>query len=157
MTSHVHRLDHVSLRTIDITRSLEFYVGVLGMTIRAQGVIDDGGSEALTAQHSIPFADLDLGDGQTVELLQLKTTESNEPADRPWPGRAHLSLVTLDVHAAHHAITRAGAPASGQPTVITEPGFWNQCIVFYTRDPDGHTIELIERPADTKPAADQFR
>lgn len=61
-------------------------------------------------------------------------------------GRTHLSLLTLDAHAAHRAITQTGAPASGPPTVMTEAGFWNGCVVFYARDPDGHTIEFIKRP-----------
>jgi catechol 2,3-dioxygenase-like lactoylglutathione lyase family enzyme len=147
MTKLVRRLDHVSLRTADIARSIDFYVGVLGLPIRASGVIRDGGSETLTAQHSIPFADLDLGDGQTVELLQLETSESNEPIDRPFPGRAHVSFVTPDVHAAYRAVADAGAPTSAPPTVLTEPGFWYGCTAFYARDPDGHTIEFIERPA----------
>lgn len=147
MTRHAHRLDHVSLRTSDLARSLAFYTDLLGIPVRARGVLDGGGSEELTDQTKIPFADLDLGDGQTLELLQLATDEDAEPSDRPWPGRMHVSFVTDDVSAAHAALIAAGATVSGQPETMTEPGFWNGAVVFYTRDPDGHTVEFIERNA----------
>jgi catechol 2,3-dioxygenase-like lactoylglutathione lyase family enzyme len=150
MTRHVRRLDHVSLRVGDLATSLGFYRDLLGIPVRAHGVLDGGGSEQLTAQTAIPFADLDLGSHQTLELLQLATEEDLEPADRAWPGRAHVSFVTDDVHAAHAALTGAAAPTSGAPTTMLEPGFWHGASVFYARDPDGHTIELVERPHDDR-------
>jgi catechol 2,3-dioxygenase-like lactoylglutathione lyase family enzyme len=144
VTRHARRLDHASLRTADLARSLAFYRDLLGLPVRAQGVLDEGGSELLTDQKGIPFADLDLGAHQTLELLQLATDETAEPTGRPWPGRMHVSFVTDDIEAAHAALSAAGTPTSGPPTTMTEAGFWHGAAVFYARDPDGHTIELIE-------------
>lgn len=148
MTPHARGLDHVSLRVADLGRSLQFYRDLLGIPVRDQGLLDHGGSEALTSQSGIPYADLDLGRRQTLELLQLATQETPEPAERPWPGRVHVSFTTDDAHAAHAALS-ATAPVSGPPTTMTEQGFWHGAVVFYFRDPDGHTVELIERPDAT--------
>lgn len=146
MTPHVRGLDHVSLRTTDLERSLVFYRDLLGIPVRDRGVLEHGGSDVLTDQTGVPYADLELGGHQTLELLQLTTDENPEPAARPWPGRTHVSFTTGDAHAAHAALMAADVPLSGAPTTMTEDGFWRGAVVFYARDPDGHTIELIGRP-----------
>ena len=35
---------------------------------------------------------------------------------------------------------------------MTEAGSWNGCIISYAHDPDGHTIEFIQRPTTAEPA-----
>ena len=41
----------------------------------------------------------------------------------------------------------AGVMAPGRPTTITASGPWNGVRCVYVEDPDGRTVELVQRPA----------
>jgi glyoxylase I family protein len=146
----VRGLDHVSVSCADLERSLAFFHGALGIPIRDRGRIQDGSlADILGAPHAVAdYADLDLGDGRTLELLAFL-----EPAGEPLdpcvhrPGAGHLSLRVDDIDTLHAAIQRAGFtvhPAA--PATITEPGFWQHARVVYVTAPDGVTVELIQWP-----------
>lgn len=146
----VRGLDHVSVSCGDLERSLAFYHGVLGIPIRDRGRIQDGVLAAVLGEpHAVAdYADLELGDGRTLELLAYAA-----PAGAPLhprvhrPGAGHLALRVEDLDALCTAVRAAGFrvdPAA--PATIAEPGFWQHARIVYATDPDGVSVELIEWP-----------
>ena len=143
-------LDHVSVTCADLDRSLAFYHGLLGIPVRDTGRIEGGSTAEILGvdRVSARYADLDLGEGRTLELLAYE-----EPAGEPLanevhrPGAGHLSLRVEAIDALCARLQEAGhATASPTPVTITEDGFWHGARVLYTGDPDGAVVELIEWP-----------
>jgi catechol 2,3-dioxygenase-like lactoylglutathione lyase family enzyme len=67
---------------------------------------------------------------------------------RPFdPGTNHLALRVDDVDAVYARLLAAGVTAPGSPTTITAAGPWNGARCVYVEDPDGRTVELVQRPA----------
>jgi glyoxylase I family protein len=144
-------VDHVSVSCGDLDRSLAFYAGTLGLAVRERGELAGGSAEAITGLAGLRarFADLELGGGRTLELLEFVSPSG--PALAPElerPGATHLALHVDDAAAAFRAIGEAGYALVSQAVAeIEDEGFWKGSRAFYCLDPDGVTIELIERPA----------
>jgi catechol 2,3-dioxygenase-like lactoylglutathione lyase family enzyme len=135
-------LDHVSIASGDLDRSLQFYTGLLGLRLMNRGEVDPQTVAEITGRTDmrVLFADVDLGRGQVLELLQ------EVGGERPAPGDGHVSLAVDDIQSMYDLLTEAGVEAQGGITEITEPGHWFGTKAVYLADPDGVTIELIERP-----------
>jgi catechol 2,3-dioxygenase-like lactoylglutathione lyase family enzyme len=144
----VYGLDHVSVSCSDIDRSLEFYSELLGIPVMQRGEADGEEVSAITGvEANVRFADLDLGDGRVLELLQFVTDEARPSQARFFdPGSGHLSLRVPSAEAAHAALVTAGVSVRSEPIELDEPGYWHGAKVFYSTDPDGATVEIIERP-----------
>jgi catechol 2,3-dioxygenase-like lactoylglutathione lyase family enzyme len=143
-------LDHVSVSCADLERSLAFYHGVLGIPVRDRGRIVGGALDEVlgTVRAAAEYADLELGEGRTLELLAYA-----EPAGAPLapavrrPGAGHLSLRVDDVDALCAAIQAAGfRTMSPGPVTLGDPGFWQGARLVYAIDPDGVAVELIQWP-----------
>jgi diaminopimelate decarboxylase len=143
-------IDHVSVTCASIDRSLSFYRDALGLALLDRGVETD---ERIGAVVGLPgarlrFADLALGDGGLVELLEYQSPVGR--ALRPQPndaGAGHVALVVDDVDAALVRLRDHGFP-SRSPSVELDDhdGAWNGARIAYVDDPDGFVVELIERP-----------
>jgi catechol 2,3-dioxygenase-like lactoylglutathione lyase family enzyme len=93
------------------------------------------------------WADLDLGDGRLLELLEYVAPPAGDgAAGFHHAGQGHFSLRVADARAAHEKLTGAGVEVRSEPVEIVEEGRWQGCRCFYASDPDGMTVELIERP-----------
>ena len=62
-------------------------------------------------------------------------------------GASHLALRVDDVDALYAKLVAAGVTVPGRPTTITAPGAWHGARCVYVEDPDGRTVELVQRPA----------
>jgi catechol 2,3-dioxygenase-like lactoylglutathione lyase family enzyme len=135
-------LDHVSIACGDLDRSLQFYTGLLGLPLMNRGEVDPETVAEITGSTDVKvlFADIDLGRGQVLELLQ------EVGGEQPAPGDGHFSLAVDDIEVMYERLTEAGVAAQGGITHINEPGHWFGTKAVYLTDPDGVTIELIERP-----------
>ena len=82
-----------------------------------------------------------------LELLQF-LRPAGPPAENEFhqPGSGHLSLRVASAADTHAALVAAGVAVRSEPIELTEPGYWNGARCFYTVDPDGATVEIIERP-----------
>ena len=146
-------LDHVSLTCADLDRSLAFYSRLLGIPLRDRGEARGGEVSEITglADAHIRWADLDLGGGQVLELIQYLRPAAGGLAKRfSDPGAGHISLEVASAVEAHRALCDAGIEVRSGPVELAEPGPWLGSRCFYALDPDGATVELIERPVGPK-------
>ena len=143
-------LDHASVQCADLDRSLGFYHGLLGIPVRERGDLDGGSAAAIAGVPGLRtrFADLVLGDGRVLELIETPVGgPGTAPAQHIRNVCGHLALRVDDADAAFARMRAAGCPTgSDGPVTIDEPGAWHGARAFYVQDPDGVTVELIERP-----------
>jgi len=135
-------LDHVSVACAELDRSIRFYRDLLGIPLRDRGEARGGEVAEIigTPNAHIRWADLELGRGQVLELIQYL-----DPPQRTG-GAGHISLQVDDAAEAHRALRDAGVEVRSEPVELSESGPWAGCRCFYASDPDGLTVELIERP-----------
>jgi diaminopimelate decarboxylase len=147
-------IDHVSITVADLDRSLEFYEGLLGLTVLDRGELDPVLIERMTgvAGTVVTYADVELG-SRVLELLQYETAELPRPiASRPSrPGGIHIGLGVDDAQAVHERLAGAGNMPLSPPVLLPEDGSdWAGSLVFYVRDPDGVTVEIVQRATQVK-------
>lgn len=145
----VRGLDHVSVTCADLERSLAFYHGVLGIPVRARGELAGREIDAVLGVENVDgaFADLELGEGRTLELLQYRTPHGAPlEIEVHRPGAGHLALRVDDVDALARRLEHAGF-APGRAVTLDEPrSSWHGARILYVQDPDGAVVELIQRP-----------
>jgi glyoxylase I family protein len=135
-------LHHVSVAVADLERSLGFYRDLLGIPVREQVEMSGAAVAEIVGEgpRRMRIADLDPGDGRVIELVQ--------DLDRPAPpaGGGHVALAVDDVRAVHARLVAAGVPARSQPVVLGRDAgrHWEGCVVAWTTDPDGTTVELVQ-------------
>jgi diaminopimelate decarboxylase len=148
----VKGIDHIGITVANIERSKRFYGELLGLALRAEG--DDGPSDTLDRIIGMPgvrlrFAEYHVGRGQILELLQYVTPAGTPLEQRTAnPGSAHLALEVDDVDAAYDRLIAAGVTVRSAPTLIEDDGDWHGFRCCYTLDPDGFTVEVLQRPGD---------
>ena len=144
------RLDHVSITTADLVRSIGFYRDVLGLELTATGEAAEPELSDLVGLPGVRvrYAELSLGRTQILELLEYETP-TGEPLDPTpnRPGATHLALAVPDLIPVKARLDAANATVSKDVVTLTEEGEWNGVRTVYARDPDGVTIELVERAA----------
>ena len=126
MKSYLHHLDHLVLTTRDITRCLDFYTRVLGMTMERFGA----GRVALK-----------YGD-QKINVDETSRTFGPLP-DMPMPGSLDLcfiSAVPLALVIPH--LSETGVEIELGP--VPRTGATSLLSSIYLRDPDGNLIEISE-------------
>lgn len=144
-------LDHVGITCTDLDRTLEFFAGVLGIPVRHRGELTaaDAGRAVGHADLRGRVADLDLGEGRTLELLEIhRPSRPRIDNDPLCPGGTHLSLRVNGIDTLAGRAREAGYPTrSPYPVELAEPGFWHGARMIYIEGPDGMSVELIERPS----------
>jgi Lactoylglutathione lyase and related lyases len=151
-------LDHVSVTTGDIARSLAFYRDLLGLSVRSVGELTGEEVERITGVPGARLlsADLDLGRGQVLELLEYVGAGEGSALPPERPGSGHIGLTVDDVDAIHNELIDAGWAVRSAPVELTEPGDWFGARCMTVLDPDGVTVELVERPRRHAPAVSTF-
>jgi diaminopimelate decarboxylase len=148
-------IDHVSVTCTSIERSLMFYRDGLGLAVLQCGAETD---ERIGAVLALPgarlhFADLALGDGTVVELLEYQSPPGRALRPQPNdPGAAHVALVVDDIDEALRRLRTHGFPSRSSPVLLNDhDGRWKDVRIAYVHDPDGFIIELIQQPDDGRP------
>jgi lactoylglutathione lyase len=125
------RLLHTMLRVGDLQRSIDFYTGVMGMSLLRQ-------SENPSQKYSLAF----LGYGSNPEHAELELTYNHGVSSYDLgTAYGHIAIAVPDAYAACEriraqggAVTREAGPVKGGSTVIA-----------FVTDPDGYKVELIQR------------
>ena len=121
-------LDHVSVTSGDLDRSLVFYCDLLGLELRDRGAAEGASEFEITgiSEPSVRWADLELAQGQVLELLEFVEPRGRPVAPQPNdPGATHISLRVADIGAVHARLSAADVPLRGEPVELTEPGAWH--------------------------------
>jgi lactoylglutathione lyase len=145
----VHGIDHAGITVASVEAALGFYRDLLGLRVIDEGAEEGHELDAIVGLTGVRmlYAELDLGGGQVLEITQYLTPPGAQLAQRPCdPGASHLALRVDDVDALCERLAAAGVTIAGRPTTITEPGAWHRARCVYIDDPDGRTVELIQRP-----------
>jgi catechol 2,3-dioxygenase-like lactoylglutathione lyase family enzyme len=143
------RLDHVSVTTADLERSIAFYRDVLGLPLVDRGELEGEELETLIDRSGARarWAELALGGGQVLELLQYVSPADAAVEPRPWKaGATHVGLAVESLDTLLARVRDAGAAVS-ETVTLSEPG-WEGVRCVYASDPDGVSIELVERPRE---------
>jgi catechol 2,3-dioxygenase-like lactoylglutathione lyase family enzyme len=146
----IRGLDHVSVTSGDLDRSVWFYSELLGLPLRGTGELE--GEEIATIVGMpgarIRWAEVGLDRGQLVELLEYL-----DPGGAPLaqttadPGSGHLAFEVDDVDQVHAKLVAHGVTVRSGPVKIKDDDpAWHGVRVFYAVDPDGVTVELLQRP-----------
>jgi diaminopimelate decarboxylase len=143
-------VDHISVTCASLERSLVFYRDGLGLAVLERGSeTDERIGEILGLPGArLRFADLALGDGRLVELLEYEAPVGR--ALRPQPndaGAGHVALAVDDLEGALRRLREHGFPSRSAPVLLDDhEGRWKDVRIAYVDDPDGFVIELIQRP-----------
>lgn len=144
-------LHHVGVTVADLDRSLGFYRDLLGIGVRER--VEDSGAD-LAAVTGLPeahvrIADLELGDGRVIELVEYVAPEGRPLHQRTCdPGSCHLAVEVGDVDAACRRLRAAGIEVRSDPVTLADAGpHWTGVRIVYAVDPDGVTVELLQRAA----------
>ncbi len=128
------RFLHTMLRVGNLQRSIDFYTGVMGMTLLRR-------SENPSQKYSLAF----LGYGSNPEHAEIELTY-NHGVDSYELGTAfgHLALGVPDVYSACDRIRAGGGNITREPGPVKG----GDTVIAFITDPDGYKIELIERKGE---------
>ena len=146
----VRGIDHAGMTVASLHSALGFYRDLLGLRVTGQGEDDGPELDAITGLSDVRmrYAELDLGGGQLLELVEM-----SRPPGRRWrsgpatPGRPTWPCGWTTSTPSTSDSSPPASPLPGRPTTITARGAWNGARCVYVEDPDGRTVELVQRPA----------
>lgn len=140
--------NHTSFTVSDLDRTVAFFRDALGFQVTSKAPRDKAAIEKITG---VPGADVLIayvrGPGHSLELIQyLSPTDRSSVRPRPCDvGFAHVAYDVDDIDAAIEAAAGHSLELAGSVMVIDQ-GPNKGGRVAYLRDPDGITIEFIQKP-----------
>ena len=139
--------NHTSFTVSDLDRSLAFFRDALGFEVTSKGPRNPSLIQAITgvegAEVLIAYV---RGPGHSIELIEYIKPETRSSV-RPQPcdtGFSHIAYDVDDIDAAIKAARDHSVEPIG-PVVAIDQGPNRGSRVAYLRDPDGITIEFIEK------------
>ncbi|SVE18801.1 uncharacterized protein METZ01_LOCUS471655 [marine metagenome] len=139
--------NHTSFTVSDLDRSLAFFRDALGFEVSSKGPRSASLIQAITgvegAEVLIAYV---RGPAHSIELIQYIKPETRSSV-RPQPcdtGFSHIAYDVDDIDAAIKAARDHSVEPIG-PVVAIDQGPNRGRRVAYLRDPDGITIEFIEK------------
>ena len=142
-------LHHTGLTVLDLDRSLRFWRDAMGMTVLFEQEKAGGYLEAIVAETGahVRMAHLAFGGtGPRIELFEYLTPFGGRHVSRPADvGFAHICVACDDLDARFERLVAAGGEPLSDPVEI-DTGVNRGGRGVYLRDPDGHMVELFERP-----------
>ena len=133
MFQAVAGLSHAAIRTRSIQDSIRYYTEVLGLREAFRMHWEDG---------TLGTVYMYLAPGQYLELFADGSREGITGPDVI--GVCHLCLMTKDIRRSYEAVKAAGGPLDSE----IKRGK-SMCWMFWTHDPDGTQIEVMEMPPES--------
>ena len=127
------RILHTMLRVGDLKRSIDFYIGVLGMKLLRQSDYPDG-------RFTLAF----VGYGDESEEAVLELTHNWDTSKYELgSGYGHVAIEVDDAYQACEEVRKRG----GKVTREAGPMKHGKTVIAFVEDPDGYKIEFIQRKA----------
>jgi lactoylglutathione lyase len=151
--------NHVGLTVSDLERSIAFYRDLLGFNVSYErGEVT---ADYMPRLVGIPGARLKIA-GLDIPGLHLDLIEYLEPRGAASAGstsdvgNVHLGFTVDDLWTAYRHLAGAGVQFKSEPvSPTTGPNSGGWAIYFV--DPDGATLEMIQRPLSTSESASPRR
>jgi catechol 2,3-dioxygenase-like lactoylglutathione lyase family enzyme len=146
MKSQVISVRHTGISVHDLDKSLNFYQGLLGLSIINQAEESGCFLEDILALPGVRLTSVKLGTahGPTlVELLAYKTPKPQNNIKRHIYdiGVSHLALTVFDLNKLYQQLTDAGVIFRSPPHMAPD----GHAKVAFCSDPDGTPVELVEQ------------
>jgi catechol 2,3-dioxygenase-like lactoylglutathione lyase family enzyme len=142
-------LHHTGLTVSDLERSLRFWRDALGMDVLFEQEKVGGYIEAIVGEPGahVRMAHLAFGKEDTrVELFEYVAPNGGRHIQRPADvGFCHICIACDDLDERLGRLVAAGGTAFSAPVEV-DTGVNRGGRGVYLRDPDGHVVELFERP-----------
>ena len=143
-------LHHTGLTVSDLQRSLQFWRDALGMEVLFEQEKVGGYIEAIVGEPGahVRMAHLAFGgDGTRIELFEYVAPTGGRHIQRPADvGFSHVCVACDDLDERLERLVAAGGTAFSKPVEV-DTGVNRGGRGVYLRDPDGHVVELFERPS----------
>lgn len=145
---------HTGFTVSDIERSIAFYEGAVGLTLRHRQEQANEYTATFVGypDASLRVAQFDLPGGSgTVSGHVLELCEYVRPRGETIPpgtnatGSGHIALETDELDATLERMRAAGGTPVSEPVAIAA-GINEGGRTVYVRDPDGITVELVQAP-----------
>ena len=140
--------NHVGLTVSNLERSVAFYRDVLGFTVQYErGEVT---AEYMPRLVGLPGARLKIAGldipGLHLDLIEYLAPEGATEASRTCDvGNGHIGFTVDDMWAAYRHLVAAGVRFKSEPVSPTQGPNKGGWAVYFT-DPDGITLEMIQRP-----------
>jgi lactoylglutathione lyase len=123
---------HTMLRVLDLEKSLDFYVGKLGMKLLRKTDFPSG---------EFTLAFVGYGDEKSNTVIELTHNWGQKEPYTIGTGFGHLALGVPDIYGVCKVLEEAGVKIPRPPGPMKHGG----SVIAFIEDPDGYKIELIER------------
>jgi len=143
----VSGFNHASFTVSDMDRSLAFYRDLLGMTLEADRELQAPHISRITGFPGthMRVANLRVA-GLMLEMIQYREPAGERPALRTCNvGNAHVAFDVEDLPKVCRELSARGVQFRSEPVAIPS-GPLQGGYVVYLSDPDGITLEFIQRP-----------
>ncbi len=126
------RILHFMLRVFDLQRSLDFYIGALGMQLVRRQDYPSG-------RFTLAFLGYGSEDAHTV----LELTHNWDQSEPYALGTAygHIAIAVNDLYATCTELVEVGVSVTRTPGPMKH----SATLIAFIEDPDGYKIELIQR------------
>ena len=143
---------HAGITVSDLTRSLEFYCGRLGLELLWRRLYEEREIARIVGVPEATGFDIAMlavpGGAFEIELLEYKGCERRDASSRPCDyGSGHLALFVENIEGLHANLSARGVPFRSKGPVEMSAGANRGGKSLYSLDPDGYVIEFHERAA----------
>lgn len=123
---------HTMLRVFDLEKSLDFYVGKLGMTLLRK-------TDYPAGEFTLAF--VGYGDEKTNTVIELTHNWGQKEPYTIGSGFGHIALGVPDIYGVCKLLEETGVKIPRPPGPMKH----GSTVIAFIEDPDGYKIELIER------------
>ncbi len=125
------RLLHTMIRVGDLERSIAFYTEALGMKLLRRQDYPEG---------RFTLAFVGYGDEATDAVIEL-THNWDTASYELGAGFGHIAIAAADIAAACDRVREHGGRVTREPGPMKH----GSTVIAFVKDPDGYTIEFIEK------------
>ena len=136
---------HFSLTVSNLSKSVEFYAGILNAKILSDTTVQESCLHSVTHIPDAKLRNVFLSvHGQLIELIQYLSPIGKPVQTRTCDtGSSHIAFIVDNIDSAYRNLQSKGVQFKSGPVVTgSTPDGILKCVYFL--DPDGITLELVE-------------